>query len=334
MAQTFAELGRVEAIKQLFEGTPYEPFGEPLWFQPEAGASSVNASRLFLEGMDFNLMYFPLKHLGYKCVVELCGELHAVMAMPRALSVVLGVSSKLDFEQVSELWSGIVSAAQEFGYKSLSLDLQPSANGLCISVSAVGADSGKSCALRPAPMSKDLICVSGSLGAAYLGLQLLEKERENFEKGISHRETLEQRKMLVASYLKPELAPNTPIKLEDEGIIPSMGYFVTRGLSDAILRLVRDSGLGAKVYADKIPFEGGSFSLGKELNVDPFSAAMNGGDDCRLLYTVPILKLEEFRRNFQTFDIIGHLAIPDVGAVLVTPEGVELPITAQGWTTV
>ena len=140
-----------------------------------------------------------------------------------------------------------------------------------------------------------------------------------------------QYKMLVGDYLRPELEASVVDRLEDIEIYPSYGYFVTRGLSDALKRLTRDSGLGAKVYADKIPFEGGSFQLGKELDLDPVSAAMNGGDDNRLLLTIPILHLEKFRREFQTFDIIGHLAQPDAGAVLVTPEGVEFPIKAQGW---
>ena len=137
--------------------------------------------------------------------------------------------------------------------------------------------------------------------------------------------------MLVAAYLKPELGAGVVGQLETSEIIPSAGCFVTRGLADAVKRLARDTGLGAKVYADKIPFEGNSFQLGKELGIDPVSAAMNGGEDFRLLFAVPILSLEKFRREFQTFDVIGHLAQPEAGTVLVTPEGVEFPVKAQGW---
>jgi len=333
MAQTFAELGRVEAIRQLFEGTPYKPFGEPLFTMACAGGADTSASSLFLEGTDFDLVYFPLRHLGYKAVLSVTGELFAVMAKPRTLSVRLGVSAKLDFEQIRELWGGIVAAAVEFGYSELSLDLQPSCNGLAISVASSGMSSPESCGRRPAPASKDLICVSGSLGAAYLGLQLLELEKRKYDSGHSDITRLEQNKMLVGAYLKPEMSPNVIDMFESEEICPSMGYFVTRGLADAVRRLSRDSGLGAKIYADKIPFEGGSFSAGKELDIDPISAAMNGGEDCKLLYTIPIMLLEKFRKNFQTFDIIGHLALPDVGTVLVSPDGIELPMTAPGWIT-
>ena len=319
--KTFAELGRIEAIKELFAGTGYEPFAEPLWFEAQGGDCITSAAKTLLEGIDFDLVYFPLKHLGYKSVIAVTGELYAVMAHPQTLSVTLGISAKLDFEQIRELWSGVVTAAKEHGYKSLSLELQPSKNGLCINVSATGSHSRLSSVRRPKAQSKDLICVSGRLGAAFLGQQVLE-----------HRpDQLERYKMMLAEYLKPEISPNTVTNLEDGEIYPSHGYFVTKGLSDAILRLCRDSGLGVKVYADKIPFEAGSFALGKDLDIDPVSAAMNGGDDYKILFTIPILKLEKFRKDFQTFDIIGHLAQPEVGAVLVTPEGLEFPVSAQGW---
>lgn len=326
---TFAEIGLQQATKQLFEGTGYEPFGEPLWFETGEGDCVVNASRTMLEGVDFDLVYFPLKHLGYKAVIAATGELYAVMAQPRNLSVTLGISAKLDFEQIKELWGGVVAAAREHGYTGLSLNMQPSRNGLCISMNAVGSHSRMD---RTIARSKDLICVSGSLGAAYLGMQVLEREKMRFEKGATTQEDIERYKMLVAAYLKPELPTSVVSQLVMSGISPSFGYFVTKGLADAVLRLTRDSGLGAKIYADKIPFEGNSFSLGKDINIDPVSAAMNGGEDYRLLFTIPINDFERFRKDFQTFDIIGHLALPEAGTVLVTPEGVELPVSAQGWT--
>lgn len=329
--KTFAELGRVEAIRQLFEGTQYKPFEEPLWFETAQGDCVTSDAKTMMEGTDFDLVYYPLKHLGYKAVIEVTGELYAVMAHPRNLSVVLGVSAKLDYDQIAELWSGIVAAAKEHAYSSLSLDLQPSRNGLCISVSATGSHSNLSSMNRPKAQSKDLICISGSLGAAYLGLQILEREKLRFESGVQRSEALENNKMLVAAYLKPELGAGIVSQLEETQIYPSHGYFVNRGLADALLRLSRDSGLGAKVYADRIPFEGNTFAMGKELDIDPVSAAMNGGEDSRILFTVPILLLDKFRKDFQTFDIIGHLALPEAGTVLVTPDGLEHPVSAQGW---
>ena len=273
MAESFSDIGKVEAIDQLYRLSAYHPV-PGLTFTAGNGGKVHTAARMFLEGIDFNLVYFPLKHLGYKCVVGTVGELYAALAHPKLLNVILGLSSKLDFDHVKELWMGITVAAKEHGFEAVNLDLQPSNNGLFISLAATGETSLLTDKRRMAAKSKDLLCISGRLGA---------------------------------------------------------GYFVTKGLGDALKRLQRDSGLGAKVYADHIPFEGNTFQLGKQLDIDPVSAAFNGGDDMRLLFTVPILHAEKFRRDFQTFDIIGHLAQPDAGTVLVTPEGVEFPVKAQGW---
>ena len=315
---SFADIGKKEALRRLYEGSSFKP-------------TIPAAHKIFLEGVDFNLVYFPLKHLGYKAVTAVSGELYSLLLHPTNLSVVLGVSAKLDYLQVEEIWEGVSTAAKEHGYKEVSLDLQPSKNGLCISIAASGERANLTGVSRPRPESKDLLCVSGRLGAAYLGMRVLERGLERFEKGESDKKELEQYKMLVGAYLKPELDAGILTKLEEAGIIPSAGCLITHGLADAVKRIAEQTGLGAKVYADRIPFEGNSFELGRKLDLDPVSAAMNGGEDFQLLFTIPILQAEAFRRDFQTFDIIGHLAKPEVGTVLVTPEGVELPLRAQGW---
>lgn len=330
--KTFNEYGKTQAIDLLFEGSGYTR-REKVTFEPSAGSSLCSVSRLFVEGMDFDLTYFPLKHLGYKSVVAVAGESYAAMSHPRLLSVRLGVSAKLDFGHIKDLWTGIVTAAKEHGFQDVDLDLVPSPNGLTISISAVGEELKLTNGRTVKARSMDLVCVSGSLGAAFLGQQILEREKRGFDKtkDDSVQPQLEKYKMLIGSYLKPELNASIVERLEESQIYPSNGYLVSHGLSDAVKRLSRDTGLGVKIYADKIPFEGNSFASGKELDIDPISAAMNGGDDFRLLFTVPILSAEKFRRDFQTFDIIGHLAQPEVGTVLVSPDGLEHPILAQGW---
>lgn len=329
---TFSTLGRVEAIARLYEGTPYKPF-QSSWFETSGKSCISSHSRTFIEGMDFDLVYFPLKHLGYKCVTAVTGELYAEMSHPRTLDLRLGISSKLDFKQIKEVWEGATAAAREHGYHQVGLDLIPSPNGLTISVSVVGETSLLMCRRRPEAKSMDLICVSDNLGAAYMGFQVLEREKKAFMQSgdAKAQPKLEDYKHLVGAYLKPQINPQTVKQLEDSEIMPSYGYLVTRGLADAVRRLVRDSGLGAKIYVDKIPFAGKTFDLGKEMNIDPMSAALNGGEDYRLLFTIPIGRHDKFRHDFQTFDIIGHLAKPEVGAVVVTPDGVELPMKAQGW---
>ena len=325
---TFSEIGKIEALRRLYAQSPFKA-EEANMFQASGNSFITDASKVLLEGIDFDLVYFPLRHLGYKAVLSVCGELYAKMAHPRILNVRLGVSAKLDFPQVQEIWEGIVTAAKEHGFKAVDLDLTPSQNGLAISVSATGETPLLSAKRRSAAKSKDLICISGRLGAAYMGLRVLQREKKFFESG--GEVSLESSRMLVQAYLKPELDAGVVSQLEEAEIYPSYGYFLTRGLADAVNRLSQDSGLGAKIYAAMIPFEGNTFQLGKEMDIDPVSAAMNGGDDFQLLFTIPILSLEKFRRDFQTFDIIGHLALPEAGTVLVTPEGAELPLKAQGW---
>ena len=330
--ETFSDLGRVEAIARLYEGTPYRPF-ESSCFETGGKAVVNSCSRTFLEGIDFDLTYFPLKHLGYKCITAVTGELYAGLSHPRTAEIRLGISSKLDFKQVKEVWEGIVAAAREHGYKKVGLDLIPSPNGLTISVSATGETSLLTAKRRPQAKSMDLICISDNIGAAFLGFQVLEREKKSFEKSgdIKAQPDLDNYKGQIGAYLKPQINPGVITQMEDAEIIPSYGYLVTRGLSDSVKRLVRDSGLGAKIYVDRLPFAGNTFELAKELDIDPMSAALNGGEDYRLLFTIPIDKHDKFRHDFQTFDIIGHLAKPEVGAALVTPDGVELPMKAQGW---
>lgn len=330
--ETFADLGRVEAISRLYEGTPYKPF-QSSWFETAGKAYVTTRARTYIEGIDFDLTYFPLKHLGYKCVVGVTGELYAEFSHPQTMEIRLGVSSKLDFKHIKEIWEGIVAAAREHGYKQVGLDLTPSPNGLFLSVSVTGETSLLMGKRRPAAKSMDLICVSDNLGAAFMGFQVLEREKRAFEKSgdAKAQPKLDDYKNLVGAYLKPQINSQIIKLMEEAEIVPSYGYLVTRGLADTVKRLVRDSGLGAKIYVDKLPFAGKTFELGKELNIDPMSAALNGGEDYRLLFTIPIGKHDKFRHDFQTFDIIGHLAKPEVGACIVTPDGVELPIKAQGW---
>lgn len=328
--EQLADLGKVEAIRRLFDSLPFR-LREGHDFIGTSKGAVVTASRLFAEGTDFNLVYFPLQHLGYKCVLAVSGELQARLAHAKVLGVVIGLSAKLDFGMVKELWRGIAEAAREQGYEAVNLDLVPSQNGLYISVSATGETSELTRKRRPAPKSKDLLCVTGRLGAAYLGMQVLERGNREFEKTGKQPEGLDKYRMLIGAYLKPELAADTVARLEETEIYPTAGIFLRSGLADAAKRLALETGLGVKVYADKIPFEGNSFALGREMDIDPVSAALSGGDDCQLLFVVPILSLEKLRKEFPTFDIVGHLAEPAVGAVLVTPDGAELPIHAPGW---
>ena len=328
--RNFSDIGRVGAVETLLKNGGFIPSAA---FSASQGGIVRTAYRIWLEGIDFDLTYFPLKHLGYKCIVGTVGEIYASLARPESASVRIGVSAKLDFPQIGELWSGMTAALKEHGITRVDLDLCPSRNGLTVSISIVGiTDGGVEAARKPAK-SKDLVCISGSVGAAYLGMALLETEKKKIAASGSLQGNMDisRYRMIVGDYLKPEISPDIVKHLNDSDIVPSFGCLVSRGLADAAKRIASHSGLGVKLYSDKIPFEGNSFELGKQLNLDPMSAAMNGGDDFRLLFVIPMDRYETFRHDFQSFSIIGHLAQKDVGTVVVMPEGAEIPLHAQGW---
>lgn len=316
---SFKTLGTRNAIRKLYEGTPFKQCANPCL---EAnGVRVVTSSTMLLEGIDFDLTYFPLRHLGYKAVLSVTGELFGSMSTPAVLKVVIAVSAKLDYPQVAQIWEGIVSAAKEFGYKDVALELLPSLTGLSICVTAGGTSPMELAAKRPIAKSMDLICLSNNPGAAFLGNQLLLKGKEMKEE--ERQKKLKQYTQLVGAYLKPELSPYTVSSLNDSGIVPSFGYFCREPLSVILRRLCEASGLGAKIYADRIPFAGGSIDAARELKLDPLQAALKGGDDYCMLYTVPIGCHERFRHDFQAWDVIGHLAKPEVGLVVVSPDGLE-----------
>lgn len=315
---TFKELGTEGAIAKLYERSSFKRSTNP-YFKCSEGYV-VSASRLLLEGIDFDLTFFPFKHLGYKAVLQVTGELFSTLATPKTLKIVIGVSSKLDYAEVEQIWDGAQAAARDYGYETLALDLVPSLTGLSLSLSASGLDTSDS-SKRPAAKSMDLICISNNAGAAFLGEQMLRKSGELPE--AQRGKKLEQYKQLVGAYLKPELSPYVLGALKDSGITPSYAYFCSRGLQTALKSLCADCGLGAKIYVDKLPFAGGSIDAAKELGVDPLQAALKGGDDNCLLFTIPIGEHEKFRHDFQSWDVIGHLAKPEVGTVVVSPDGLE-----------
>ena len=319
MEESFAALGTAGAIKKLYEGTGFSPCRNPR-FEGSAG-HFVTASSVLLEGIDFNLAYFPFKHLGYKVVLAATGELFASLATPVVLKLTFGVSAKLDFPEVKELWEGAVSAASEFGYKDVGLEILPSLTGLSLSVAATGTCASDVMAGRPIAKSKDLICISDNPGAAFLGERLLDKGKDL--PGEERDALLGKYPQLLRSYLKPELPPQTVSQLLESGIVPSFGFFCREPLSVQLRTLCSQSGLGAKIYADKIPFAGGSIDAAASLGLDPLQAALKGGDDYCLLFTVSIGDYERFLHDFQSWEVIGHLARPEVGIVIVSPDGLE-----------
>lgn len=319
---SFSEIGVNAALVGLFDGTG---FVNSDTLQKE---NVVTSHKVMMEGVDFDLVYNPLKHLGYKAVLNAVGDIYASFCIPTAISAVVGLSSRFSYEDMQELWTGVVAGAKEHHVSTLHLELNPSVNGLYISLTAVGEQKKKVLSTRPEPKSKDLICLGGNVGAAYLGQHVLEREKVAFmnaPEGVAQPD-LSDYKYILSQYLSPELPSNTIDRFLECGIIPSCGDFVTKGLAASVRKIAQKTGFGAKIYVDKIPIASQTFQMAEEINMDPITCALNGGDDYRLLYTIPLEKFELFKKEIQTFDVIGHLCKQEVGTVLVTPEGAEMEL--------
>jgi thiamine-monophosphate kinase len=313
-------LSRAETT--ISETIAYSDTNDPLW---------VNSHKLLLEGLDFDLVYTPLKHLGYKSILSVLGQLYAQNYVPQSISVCLGLSKRFFVEDIEELWSGMLAAIEEHSIKNIQLELLPSLTGLTISLSSLGKQNREIFVQTPKPVSGDLVCISGSLGAAYMGLQLLEREKALFSGEQSAQPNLENYKFILKSYLNPQLDTSF-IELFSKGtLIPSAGIFISNGLADAVKKVCKMSGLGAKIFLDKIPIASQTFTMAEELNIDAITSAVNGGDDFEFLFTFPLSKYESVQKEMPQLDIIGHLCSADFGTKLITPDGAELQLKAQGW---
>lgn len=330
MRTELSSIGKANAIDKLFEGSDYQ---NATVIKLSEKGECCTTQKILLEGCDFDLVYNPLKHLGYKAALCAIGEIYAVFYTPVALSVNLGISGRFCYEDIEELWKGILAAAKEHSIKQLSLDLNPSVNGLCISISACGVQKKSILAKLPESKNMDIICLSDNVGAAYMGLHVLEREKAAFNKYSDKQPDLTKYKYILESYLSPSIDPEIIKRFIDADIYPSKGYFLTKGLASAIIKLTRDTKKGAKIYIEKVPISSQTFAMSDEINIDAITAAMNGGDDYKFIFTLPIEKHETFRKEFQDYDVIGHLAKSDVGAVMVTPDGAEIELKSQEYET-
>lgn len=285
---------------------------------------------LFLEGIDFDLVYMPLKYLGYKSLIMTLGPLYSNLFFPDNISIRLGISARFFVEDIEELWSGIVAGIQEHNVSKVSLELLPSLTGLTISISSQGKQKRELFVQKPQPLSGDLICLSGSVGAALMGLHLLEREKALFNSS-SAQPDLENYKFILKAYLNPEINTALINEINNTGITPSAGEFLTKGLADSVKMMCLNTGFGAKVFLDKIPVAAQTSSMAEELNLDPITAALNGGNDVQFIFTVPVAQYEILKKEFPQLDIIGHLCSPEIGAVLITPDGITLELKAQAW---
>lgn len=285
---------------------------------------------LLLEGIQFDLTYTPLRHLGYKAVVANIMDIYAMNGTPTQLTISLGISKRFSVEMLDELYDGIRLACETYQVDLVGGDTTSSLTGLAISVSVVGFVDKDKITYRSGAKANDLICVSGNLGAAFMGLQILEREKQVFAGNDKVQPQLEGFDYVLKRQLKPEARKDIVDQLRELGIQPTSMIDLSDGLASDLMQIAKSSKAGVRIYLEKIPIASETFRAGEELNFDPAIAALNGGEDYELLFTIPIEKHDEVK-NLGGIDVIGHITAESKGNYIVTPDGGEIPLQAQGW---
>ena len=297
---------------------------------PDDERVTAVSTDMMLEGVDFDLTYFPLKHLGYKAVVRGISDILAMNALPEQIMVAIGVSAKLPVEALQDLYEGIRFACSEYQVDLAGGDTTASMTGLAISVTAIGSALRDSVARRSGARQNDLICITGNLGAAYMGLHLLERERRVLQGVAEPEPKFEGYEYLLEKYLKPRARRDIIESLAEGQIVPTSMIDLSDGLSSDLLQICRASHCGARIYLERIPIARQTSAMAEELHADPVVAALHGGEDHELLFTVP-LSMQERITAVGGIDIIGHITAESTGAFLVTPDGSDIRLKAQGF---
>ncbi len=285
---------------------------------------------LLLEGVHFDLTYTPLKHLGYKAAIVNFSDVYAMNGSPKQITVSLGISKRFTVEHINELYAGIMLACDNYGVDLVGGDTSASVTGLLISITCIGEGEEGKIVYRNGAKDTDLICVSGNLGAAYMGLQLLERERhasagiKEFQPDFAGKEYILERQ------LKPEARHDVIQELQELSIMPTAMMDVSDGLSSELLHICKESNCGCRVYEDRIPIDYQTAIMAEELNMNLVTAAMNGGEDYELLFTAKLADHEKIK-NMKTAKIIGRITKPELGSFMQTRDDNELEIRAQGW---
>lgn len=290
---------------------------------------SLCSTELLLEGVDFDLTYFPLKHLGYKAVTVGVSDILAMNGRPEQLFISIGVSAKLPVEALDDLYEGIRLACDALRIDLAGGDTRASMTGLVIGITALGRAPREKVAYRSGAKRHDLICITGNLGAAYMGLQLLEREKRVLEGVQNPAPQFEGYEYLLERYLRPRARLDIIEALAEEQIVPTAMIDLSDGLASDLMQLCRASHCGARIYLDRMPIARQTSALAEELHADPVVAALNGGEDHELLFTVP-LALQEQVMRLGLVDVIGHITDESTGCYLVTPDGSEIKLKAQG----
>ena len=313
---------------------------------PTEGMRTVVTTDLLMEGIHFDLTYVPLRHLGYKAIMVNLSDVFAMNAKPLQVTVSLAISSKFQVEDIEALYDGMRLACEKWGVDIVGGDTTASLTGLAISITAIGEARSEDIVLRSGARPTDLVCVSGNLGAAYMGLQLLEREKVIYNEQLAEarksgsKEQMEAlrdsqpdfsgREYILERQLKPEARGDIIATLREAGIRPTSMMDISDGLSSELLHICKQSKTGCRIYEERLPLDYQTAAMAEELNLNVSTCALNGGEDYELLFTVP-LHANDTVSALEDIHVIGYITEPEKGCALITRDGGEHQLRAQGW---
>ena len=331
-----AELGEFGLIKhltqhiELYQPSTIKGVGDDAAVINYEDLQTVISTDILIEGVHFDLTYVPLRHLGYKSVIVNLSDVYAMNAHPKQILVSIALSNRFKLEAIEELYSGMLAACKKYKVDLVGGDTTSSLSGLVISITAIGGVKKEDITYRNGAKETNLLCVSGDLGGAYMGLQILEREKSVFKENPKLQPDLEGKDYLLERQLKPEARKDIIETLHSLGIKPTAMIDVSDGLSSEILHLCSQSDVGVELYEEKIPIDSLTYETAREFNLDPTLCALSGGEDYELLFTVDISEYEKLK-NSMDITIIGHITDKVKGCNMISKSGTVHELKAQGW---
>lgn len=330
---TLGEFGLIEDLTKdlkYIQDTTVKGVGDDAAVIQNSGEVTVISTDMLVEGIHFDLMYTPLKHLGYKAIVVNLSDIFAMNAVPTHVTVSMAISSKYSLEAIRELYEGIGLACKRYNIDLIGGDTTSSPKGMIISITAVGTAIKENLSYRNGAKPGDIICVTGDLGASYLGLQILEREKQVYLAHPGVQPELDNNQYLIERQLKPEAQAGAIAYFKKEGIVPTSMIDVSDGLASELFHICKQSNTGAYIEEGKVPIHPDTERMAIEFNMDPITCALHGGEDYELLFTINEKDLEKIRYMPEVF-IIGDIVEASEGITLHTTGGNIHPLTAQGW---
>lgn len=331
-----AELGEFGLIQHLTKNIEFQNASSIVGVGDDAavidhyGKQTVITTDLLLEGVHFDLTYTPLKHLGYKSVVVNLSDIYAMNATPTQITMSIGISNRFSVEALNEFYEGVYAACEKYGVDLIGGDTSMSQKGFIISVTAIGEVAPEKFVKRSTAQKGDLICCSGELGGAYVGLLFLEREKGIYLQHPGVQPDLENEAYVIGRLLKPEARKDIIAFLEENEITPTSMMDISDGLSSELIHITEQSGLGCVIYEDKIPVHDDMKAAAYKFEIDPTACALSGGEDYELLFTLPQSEYEKLVLNEQ-ISVIGYMTDLEEGRKIITKGGNTHNITAQGW---